>query len=54
MNIERGNKEFLDKLEKDEALRNRRDELVKGQHPETLVITCPDSRVIPEVNLLGN
>ena len=54
MNIERGNKEFLNKLEKDEALRNRRDELVKGQHPETLVITCPDSRVIPEVNLLGN
>ena len=49
MNIEQGNKEFLNKLEKDEALRNRRDELVKGQHPETLVIACSDSRVIPEL-----
>ena len=49
MNIEQGNKEFLNKLERDEALRNNRDELVKGQHPETLVITCSDSRVIPEM-----
>ena len=44
-----GNKEFLNKLENDKALKDRRDELVKGQHPEVLVITCSDSRVVPEI-----
>lgn len=48
MDLKLGNKEFLNKLENDKALKNRRDELVKGQHPEVLVITCSDSRVVPE------
>lgn len=49
MDLKLGNKEFLSKLENDKALKDRRDELVKGQHPEVLVITCSDSRVVPEI-----
>ena len=49
MNIEQGNKDFINKINNDHNLKELRDNLVKGQHPEVLVITCSDSRVIPEM-----
>ena len=49
MDLEQGNKKFIETINTNEELRNRRGNLVKGQHPETLVITCSDSRVVPEL-----
>ena len=39
-----GNRQFVISNKDNELLK----ELVKGQHPQALVITCSDSRVIPE------
>lgn len=46
--LQKGNEKYLKTLQNDENLRFLRDNLVKGQHPEIVVITCSDSRVIPE------
>lgn len=48
MDIKSKNQEFIQKLENNRFLKDKRDFLVNGQHPEILVICCSDSRVIPE------
>ena len=42
------NEEFLEELKANRDKKDHYQELVKGQHPYALVITCSDSRVIPE------
>ena len=49
MDINKRNKEFLSKIDNDKELKTVRDNLVKGQHPEVLVVCCSDSRVVPEM-----
>ena len=49
MDINNRNKEFLSKIDNDKELKKRRDDLIKGQHPEVLVVCCSDSRVVPEM-----
>ncbi len=52
MNIEErlinGNNLFLSNLKKDDKKNDLAKGLVKGQNPFALIITCSDSRVIPE------
>ena len=49
MDIKQGNKDFIKRINEDVSLKERRDKLIKGQHPEVLIITCSDSRVVPEM-----
>ena len=44
----KGNQYFVDLAKKNKELNNSLNELVKGQKPPVLVITCSDSRVSPE------
>ena len=52
MDIERrlieGNLKFLKGIEIDNEKKEKLHELMNGQHPYALVITCSDSRVVPE------
>ena len=48
MNITDKNKQFIDQINNNKALKDLRDSLVNGQHPNLLVVCCSDSRVIPE------
>ena len=48
--LEEGNDRFsLDKLEAKLQDNSRRTELMKGQEPHTIVLSCADSRVVPEL-----
>ena len=48
--LEAGNQRFMsDALENPLRNQPRRDVLTKGQEPDTIVLSCADSRVVPEV-----
>lgn len=48
--LKEGNARFVaDKLEGKLANQSRRDELTSGQNPWAIVLSCADSRVVPEV-----
>ena len=45
-----GNNEFIELMNSNKEFKEYNDNLItNGQHPYALVITCSDSRVIPEV-----
>lgn len=48
--LEKGNELFLklEKSESDVSSRIRRETAIKGQQPYAIIITCSDSRVVPE------
>lgn len=48
MDIKQRNKLFVSEINSNKELEALRDDLVKGQHPEVLVVCCSDSRVVPE------
>ena len=52
MNVEKrlieGNQKFIQRIEKDNYKKEHLTNLVKSQNPFAMVITCSDSRVIPE------
>jgi len=48
-NLLEGNRRYAEGKPSDKKLVSRRKELVAGQHPKVIVVTCSDSRVSPEV-----
>ena len=48
--LKEGNKRFVEmKLQHPDSDKKRRDEMLKGQHPFVVVLSCSDSRVPPEL-----
>lgn len=47
--LKKGNKHFVeDKLDGKLQNSSRRNELISGQHPSAIILSCSDSRVVPE------